>query len=87
MLDSNWTLRFPRSSREAYGHEIYFERKDPDRLVWVICVVLGAFLLGMFVGQAFPTSSTSPLNYKECLTNPECEAIQMTWEAVHAAER
>lgn len=50
-MNSNWTLRFPRTSREAFGHEIKFA-DDPDRLVGHVCIVLASFMLGMMVGGA-----------------------------------
>lgn len=48
-MDSNYTLRFNRSAREAYGHDIEFKR-DPDRPVWIITLLGIAFMVGMMVG-------------------------------------
>lgn len=50
-LPSNWSLRFPRSSREAFGYQINF-RADPDRAVGYVVGVLCVFVLGMLVGGA-----------------------------------
>ena len=51
-LPSNWSLRFPRTSREAFGYQVDFHRHDPDRLVGVVVGVLCVFVLGMLVGGA-----------------------------------
>ena len=49
-MNSNWTLRFPRTSREAFGHQAQFGRRDPDRMVGIAVAVLCAFVVGMMVG-------------------------------------
>jgi hypothetical protein len=49
-MNSNWTLRFPRTSREAYGYEVRFEKRNPDRIVVIACAILAAFLTGLIVG-------------------------------------
>jgi hypothetical protein len=51
-LPSNWTGRFARTSREAFGHQVEFDRHDPDRLVGVVVGVCIVFVLGMLVGGA-----------------------------------
>ena len=51
-MDSNHTLRFPRTYREATGQDAHFERRDPDKLVgWAIALLL-AFTIGLIVGGA-----------------------------------
>lgn len=48
MKDSNWTLRWNRSSRDAYGHWIEFEdASKKDRYVFYIALVA----LGMIIGS------------------------------------
>lgn len=51
-MNSNYTLKFPRSYREATGHDCRFERTDPDRLVGRVMVILFVFLAGVLVGAA-----------------------------------
>lgn len=46
MNDSNWTLRFPRSAREAYGHQIKFDQHEHNRSAWLLIV----FTLGLLLG-------------------------------------
>jgi hypothetical protein len=48
-LPSNWSLRFPRTSREAFGHQIEF-REDPDKLVGHVVAACVIFVLGLIVG-------------------------------------
>lgn len=48
-MNSNWTLRFPRTGREAFGHECRFD-DNPDRAVGIVCAIIAAFVLGMLVG-------------------------------------
>jgi len=50
MNNSNQTLRFPRSYREATGQDAHFEKRDPDRIVFVLCMVMAVFVAGMMVG-------------------------------------
>lgn len=49
MHDSNWTLRFPRSSKEAYGHQIRFDEEHTSFAPWLVVV----FFLGLTLGLAF----------------------------------
>jgi hypothetical protein len=53
-MHSNYTLRFPRTSREAFGHDCRFEdhRPDPERIVGASLIVLFIFLAGVLVGAA-----------------------------------
>lgn len=53
-MNSNWTLRFPRTGREAFGHECHFEPYSPDRLVAYVVALLCAFVAGLLVGGAIP---------------------------------
>jgi hypothetical protein len=50
MNNSNYTLRFSRSYREATGHDAHFERRDPDKIVGFCLAVLAIFVAGMMVG-------------------------------------
>ncbi|HMW88228.1 MAG TPA: hypothetical protein PKD65_19560 [Nitrospira sp.] len=49
-MNSNYTLRFPRTGREAFGHECHFHRRDPDRMVGIAILILCVFVAGMMVG-------------------------------------
>ncbi len=49
-MDSNYSLRFPRTYREATGQDAHFERRNPDKIVFAVCAVLAAFLVGMMIG-------------------------------------
>ena len=51
-MNSNYTLKFPRSYREATGSDCQFEHKNPDRMVFMACLVCAAFLLGLMIGGA-----------------------------------
>lgn len=50
MNNSNYSLRFPRSYREATGFDAHFEQRNPDKIVGIVCALLTAFVLGMMVG-------------------------------------
>lgn len=51
MNNSNYTLRFPRTSREAYGHDVQFvDGNRKDKIVGIVCSILGAFVVGMMIG-------------------------------------
>jgi len=47
--DQNWTLRFARTGREAFGHDVVFPSRG-DRAVWIFAVFGWGFLLGLIVG-------------------------------------
>lgn len=49
-MDSNYSLRFPRTYREATGQDAHFERLNPYKIVFAVCAVLAAFLVGMMIG-------------------------------------
>jgi hypothetical protein len=49
-MNSNWTLRFPRTSREAYGYQVTFRRESNDRAVLVGVAIGLAFLVGLALG-------------------------------------
>lgn len=50
-MDSNYSLRFHRTSREAFGHDAKFHDADrSDRIVFFVCALCAAFLVGMIVG-------------------------------------
>lgn len=48
---SNWTGRFPRTSRDAFGYQVKF-RTDPDRLVGHVLAALAIFVAGLMLGGA-----------------------------------
>lgn len=52
-MNSNWTLRYPRTGREAFGHEVRFNR-NPDRLVGILIALLYAFVGGLILGGVIP---------------------------------
>lgn len=50
-MNSNYSLKFPRTSREVYGAWATFH--DPnrmDRIVFIVCAIGAAFVVGMMVG-------------------------------------
>ena len=49
MNNSNFTLRFSRSAREAYGHDSDFDRKNPDSFAWLAFVFGIGLLLGILL--------------------------------------
>ena len=50
-MDSNYTLRFNRSAREAYGHDVQFSDADKwDRRVLLVAIFCGSFVVGLMVG-------------------------------------
>jgi hypothetical protein len=54
-MNSNYTLKIPRTSREAYGYQVErfeFEGDKGDRLVGIVCAVGIAFILGIALGGA-----------------------------------
>lgn len=48
MEDSNRTLKFPRTARQVYGHDIKFDH--PVDKWEVIVAALALFVLGIMVG-------------------------------------
>jgi hypothetical protein len=51
MNNSNFSLRFSRSAREAYGHNIQFvDGNRKDKIVGIVCAILAAFVVGMMIG-------------------------------------
>lgn len=53
MNNSNYTLRFSRTSREAFGHQVDFhDGLDWDRIVGIVGVIALAFVVGLIVGGA-----------------------------------
>jgi hypothetical protein len=51
MKDSNYTLRFHRTAREAYGHDINFSEHG-DRLVGWVALFCAGVLVGLLLGGA-----------------------------------
>lgn len=51
-MDSNRTLRFPRTYREATGQDCEFPRFDMDRAVFWAVVLAVVFVAGVMVGAA-----------------------------------
>jgi hypothetical protein len=37
----------PRTSREVYGHDIQFEKQDPDTIVWWVTIFIFGFICGV----------------------------------------
>jgi hypothetical protein len=52
MMPSNYTLKFPRTGRDAFGHDCRFDnhRPDPERIVGYSLLALAIFAAGMLVG-------------------------------------
>ena len=48
MKDSNYSLRFPRTARDAFGHSLEFESRGSRGDRWVGYAAL--FIAGMLVG-------------------------------------
>lgn len=57
-MDSNWTLRMHRTSRQAFGHQAWFHdsatqrAERMDRAVFIAGLLACAFILGILVGTA-----------------------------------
>ena len=51
-MNSNWTLKFPRTYREATGSECQFDGCSPDKWVGIIGVLALVFVLGFLAGAA-----------------------------------
>jgi hypothetical protein len=51
MIDSNRTLRFPRTSREAFGYQASFDQPHHRLEAWIYMAVIFAFgvLLGVLL--------------------------------------
>ncbi len=50
-MNSNYTLRFPRTSREVYGQWASFHDANKwDRRVFICAVIGAAFIIGMMIG-------------------------------------
>lgn len=47
--DANWTLMFPRSSREAFGSSMQEAPHRGDLAVFIAAAFAAGFLLGMWV--------------------------------------
>ena len=52
MNNSNWSLKFPRTYREATGCECEFDTYNPDKWVGIIGVLALVFVLGFLAGAA-----------------------------------
>ena len=50
MQNSNWTLRFPRTSRDAFGYSVQFH-KSIDDWEWIIKAAFLMFI-GFMLGMA-----------------------------------
>ncbi len=52
MMPSNYTLKFPRTGRDAFGHDCRFDNHhpDPERIVGYSLLALAIFAAGMLVG-------------------------------------
>jgi hypothetical protein len=51
MKDPNYTLRFPRSSREAFGSSMEPDANHGDRMVGKVAVWIVIFLMGYILGS------------------------------------
>jgi hypothetical protein len=51
MKDSNETLRFHRTAREAYGHDIQFDNEG-DKWVGRAALFIAGLLVGLLIGGA-----------------------------------
>lgn len=52
MSNSNYTLRFPRTSREAFGSPAVFDSYDSaDRWVFIFAVIAAVFVIGLLIGR------------------------------------
>ena len=49
MNNSNWTLRFPRTYREAKGHDCHFSQA-PNLWLELVIAIGVAFMVGVLVG-------------------------------------
>ena len=51
IMNSNFTLKFPRTSREVYGQWAKFNDPEAmDRRIFIGAVICIAFVIGMMVG-------------------------------------
>jgi hypothetical protein len=51
MKDPNWDLRFPRTSREAFGSSMEPDANHGDRMVGKVAVWIVIFLVGYILGS------------------------------------
>lgn len=50
-MNSNFTLKFPRTSREVYGQWARFnDPEDMDRRILIGAVICIAFVIGLMIG-------------------------------------
>ena len=51
MQNSNWTLRFPRTSRDAFGYSVCFENEIDhwEAIIKGVFLVFIGFMIGMAV--------------------------------------
>ena len=52
MRDSNWTLRWNRTSKEAFGHDVDFHDSsynEFDKFVWWITIFAIGFIAGVLL--------------------------------------
>ena len=50
-MNSNYSLRFPRSSKEVYGYWATFNKPNRmDRIVFIVCAICASFVTGMIIG-------------------------------------
>lgn len=52
MIDSNWTLRFNRTARQAFGQSLEFHDsgRKTELLILGVAVFVVGFLLGYWIG-------------------------------------
>jgi hypothetical protein len=50
-MNSNFTLRFPRTSKEVYGDWARFNDPEAwDRRIFIVALIGAAFVIGMMIG-------------------------------------
>lgn len=51
MRDSNWTLKFPRSEKEAFGYETEWREPDTDSFYGWVLGFMFVFFIGVAIGR------------------------------------
>jgi hypothetical protein len=49
MKDSNYTLRFNRTARDAFGHSLEFDENRGDRWVGYVAIFIAGLLVGAWL--------------------------------------
>lgn len=65
--DSNYTLRFSRTAREEFGHDIRFDEPHRgDKAVAIVAAIAAAFVTGMVVGKYEVLNDDKPQTAPRC---------------------